>query len=186
MNKHIKFMGQTGLFGLALACALNALAAPATTLPPGADSPLLDKAVPAFTQGQLDEAQPAFTPQQLKGKVWVLNVWASWCGPCRKEHPLLVDLAKQVKVPIVGLNHQDQRDAGKQWLAQHGNPYTATVFDGDGQVGATLHVIGVPETFVVDAQGRVRYKVAGPLTPELIKTGVLPWIRSLQTAKSKP
>jgi cytochrome c biogenesis protein CcmG/thiol:disulfide interchange protein DsbE len=143
-------------------------------------SPLVGKPTPAFKLTQLDDAQKTFAPQDLKGKVWMLNVWASWCVSCRKEHPVLLDLAKQGVIPIIGFNYQDQRDAGQQWLKTHGNPYQLTAFDADGRVGMDLGVIGVPETFVIDKQGRIRYKFAGPVTPELVKDTLLPLIRELQ------
>jgi cytochrome c biogenesis protein CcmG/thiol:disulfide interchange protein DsbE len=148
--------------------------------PDGVPSPLVGKPAPAFTLSHLDDANKAFSPSQLKGQVWLLNVWASWCSSCRQEHPVMLDLAKQGVVPIIGFNYQDQRDAGRQWLVRHGNPYQLTAFDADGRVGMDLGVIGVPETFVVDKQGRIRYKFAGPVTPELLKDKLLPLIAELK------
>ncbi len=143
-------------------------------------SALLNKPVPHFSLTYLDQPDKQFSPEQLKGQVWLLNVWASWCVSCRKEHPVLLDLAKQGDVTVVGFNYQDQRDSGQQWLVQHGNPYALTAFDADGRVGMDLGVIGVPETFVVDKQGRIRYKLTGPLTPELLKTNILPLVKELK------
>lgn len=148
--------------------------------PDSLPSPLVGKPAPAFTLAQLDDAGKSFSPSQLKGQVWLLNVWASWCTSCRKEHPVLLDLARQGAVPIIGFNYQDQREAGSQWLRQHGNPYRLTAFDADGRVGMDLGVIGVPETFVIDKQGRIRYKLAGPLTPDIMKGKILPLIAELQ------
>lgn len=145
-------------------------------------SPLLGKPVPAFTLTQLEDAGKQFSPRDLKGQVWLLNVWASWCTSCRKEHPLLVDFGKQGLVPIIGFNYQDQREAGRQWLTAHGNPYQLTVFDADGRVGMDLGVIGVPETFVIDKQGRIRFKLSGPITPELLNDKLLPLIKELKRA----
>ena len=143
-------------------------------------SPLVGKPTPAFTLTLLDEPQKQFSPQQLKGQVWLLNVWASWCTSCRKEHPLLLDFAAKHVVPIVGFNYQDQREAGRQWLQQHGNPYQLTVFDADGRVGMDLGVYGVPETFVIDKQGRIRFKHAGPITDDVLQKTLLPLIKELQ------
>lgn len=148
--------------------------------PQALPSPLVGKPVPAFTLTQLDDSQKQISPAQFKGQVWVLNVWASWCTSCRKEHPVLLGLAKQGIVPLVGFNYQDQRDAGQQWLLQHGNPYQLTAFDADGRVGMDLGVIGVPETFVIDKKGQIRFKHAGPVTQELLNTTLLPLIKELQ------
>jgi cytochrome c biogenesis protein CcmG/thiol:disulfide interchange protein DsbE len=143
-------------------------------------SPLVGKAAPPFTLGQLDDPQKQFSPQHLKGQVWLLNVWASWCTSCRQEHALLVDFSRQGVLPIVGFNYQDEREAGRKWLSDRGNPYQLTAFDADGRVGMDLGVIGVPETFVIDKQGRIRYKVTGPITPEILKGKLLPLIKDLQ------
>lgn len=172
-----RFLLPLGLF-LALACTL-ALALKRGD-PQELSSPLVGKPVPAFSLSQLDDPAKSFSPRQLQGKVWLLNVWASWCTSCRQEHPLLVDFAKQGLVPVIGFNYQDQREAGQQWLGKHGNPYQLTAFDQDGRVGMDLGVIGVPETFVVDKQGRVRHKFTGPITPELLKDKLLPLIAELQ------
>lgn len=144
-------------------------------------SPLVGKPAPAFTLTHLADAHKQFSPKDLKGQVWLLNVWASWCVSCRQEHPLLVDFSKQGRnVPIVGLNYQDQREAGLKWLSQHGDPYQLTAFDADGRVGMDLGVYGVPETFLVDKQGRIRFRHAGPITPELLKGKLQPLIEELQ------
>jgi cytochrome c biogenesis protein CcmG, thiol:disulfide interchange protein DsbE len=142
-------------------------------------SPLIGKAVPSFKLPQLDKPQ-ALTPEQLKGRVWVLNVWASWCATCREELPTLLGLALQSQVPMVGMSYQDKPAQSLQWLQQYGNPYSQVAVDADGRVGMDLGVIGVPETFVVDQQGRIRHKVSGPLTPEIVKNTLLPLIKELQ------
>lgn len=118
----------------------------------------------------------------MRGKVWLLNVWASWCVSCREEHPLLVDLSRQNIVPIVGLNYKDQREAGLRWLAEHGDPYLLSAWDVDGVVGINYGVYGVPETFVIDKSGIVRYKHIGPVTPEALRTKLLPLIQELNRA----
>lgn len=148
--------------------------------PGSVPSPLVGKPAPAFNLTQLDDPGKSFGPAQLKGQVWLLNVWASWCTSCRHEHPVLLDLARRNVVPIIGFNYQDQREAGRQWLVKHGDPYKLTAFDADGRVGMDLGVIGVPETFVIDKQGRIRFKFAGPVTRELLKDKLLPLIAELQ------
>ncbi len=142
-------------------------------------SPFIGKAAPAFQLEQLHDAKRGFTPADMKGQVWLLNVWASWCVSCRVEHPLLVEMARRKVAPIVGLNYKDKRDEGLQWLAKFGDPYTLSAFDVEGQVGIDYGVYGVPETFVIDKQGIVRYKQIGPITPEALEKTILPLIRKL-------
>jgi cytochrome c biogenesis protein CcmG/thiol:disulfide interchange protein DsbE len=142
-------------------------------------SPFIGKAAPAFTLQQLHDEKVAFTPADMKGKVWLLNVWASWCVSCRVEHPLLVEMSRNGIVPIVGLNYKDKRDEGKQWLAKFGNPYVLSAYDDEGRVGIDYGVYGVPETFVIDKQGVIRYKQIGPVTPEALEKKILPLIRKL-------
>ena len=143
-------------------------------------SPLIGKPAPAFTLAQLHEPSKTLGPADLKGQVWLLNVWASWCVTCREEHPLLVGLAKANLVPIIGLDYKDETAAGKRWLAQHGDPYTVSVVDRDGRVGIDWGVYGVPETFVIDKQGVIRHKQIGALTAEVLEQKILPLIRELQ------
>jgi cytochrome c biogenesis protein CcmG/thiol:disulfide interchange protein DsbE len=143
-------------------------------------SPLIDKPAPAFALSQLHDPERKLTNADLKGKVWLLNVWASWCASCRDEHPLLMQLAAANTVPIYGLDYKDKPDAGRAWLAQNGNPYTASAVDLDGRVGIDYGVYGVPETFVIDKQGIVRYKQIGPLTPDSLQRKILPLIKDLQ------
>ena len=142
-------------------------------------SPFIGKPAPAFRVEQLHQSQLAFSPDDMKGKVWLLNVWASWCVSCRVEHPLLVELSRQKVVPIVGLQYKDQRDDGKQWLAKFGDPYTLSAHDLDGRVGIDYGVYGVPETFVIDKQGVIRYKQIGPITPEALEKKIMPLLREL-------
>jgi len=145
-------------------------------------SPLVGKPAPAFRLARLDQPDQLLAPADLAGKVWLLNVWASWCVSCRVEHPLLVELSKSKVVPIVGLNYKDRRDAGLQWLAQHGDPYDVSVVDADGRVGIDWGVYGVPETFVVDKQGVIRYKHIGPVDAAAVKNKILPLVRQLQAS----
>lgn len=146
-------------------------------------SPKIDKPAPAFQVPQLHEADKTISQQDMLGKVWLFNVWASWCVSCRAEHPVLVELSKRNVVPIVGLNYKDGRDEGKQWLQQFGDPYVMSAFDADGRVGIDYGVYGVPETFVIDKTGTIRYKHIGPLTQEAVETKVLPLVQELN-AKS--
>lgn len=172
-----RFLLPLALFlGLASTLALGLKRVDPQALP----SPLVGKPVPAFNLTQLDAPQTRITPARFKGQVWVLNAWASWCVSCRKEHPVLLDLARKGVVPLVGFNYQDQREPGKQWLQKHGNPYQLTVFDEDGRVGMDLGIIGVPETFVIDKQGVIRHKHAGPVTPEWVQQTLLPLLKELQ------
>jgi cytochrome c biogenesis protein CcmG/thiol:disulfide interchange protein DsbE len=143
-------------------------------------SPFIGKPAPDFRLEQLHDEKLAFAPADMKGKVWLLNVWASWCVSCRVEHPLLVEMARRNVVPIVGLNYKDKRDEGRQWLAKFGNPYALSAFDVDGNVGIDYGVYGVPETFVIDKQGVIRYKQIGPITPEALDKTILPLIRRLE------
>jgi cytochrome c biogenesis protein CcmG/thiol:disulfide interchange protein DsbE len=115
----------------------------------------------------------------MRGKVWVLNVWASWCVACREEHPLLVEFARKRVVPIYGLNYKDQREDASAWLARFGNPYDASLFDDDGRVGIDFGVYGVPETFVIDQNGVVRLKHIGPITPDVLATKIEPLLKKL-------
>ncbi len=143
-------------------------------------SPLIDKPAPAFTLQQLHAPGKSLSAVDLKGQVWLLNVWASWCVSCREEHPLLVELGRANVVPIYGLNYKDKPEAAMAWLGEMGNPYKASIVDADGRVGIDYGVYGVPETFVIDREGIVRYKQIGPVTPQALKEKILPLVRKLQ------
>ncbi|MCX7165566.1 MAG: DsbE family thiol:disulfide interchange protein [Rhodocyclales bacterium] len=142
-------------------------------------SPLKDKPAPAFTLPQLAAADKTFSPADLKGKVWLLNVWASWCVSCRQEHPILVSFAKQSSLPIVGLNYKDQLADANMWLARFGDPYVLSAVDADGRVGIDYGVYGVPETYVVDKAGMIRMKHTGPITAESLQKQILPLVAEL-------
>lgn len=142
-------------------------------------SPLKDKPAPAFVLPQLAAANKTFSPAEMKGKVWLLNVWASWCVSCRQEHPLLVAFAKEGQVPVVGLNYKDQPADAKNWLARFGDPYVLSAVDADGRVGIDYGVYGVPETYVIDKAGTIRLKHTGPVTPESLKSQILPLVAEL-------
>ena len=145
-------------------------------------SPFIDKPAPAFSLKRLEQEQTSFSPQDMQGKVWLLNVWASWCTSCRAEHPVLLDFAQQGIAPVVGLNYMDAREDGRTWLDRHGNPYQLSVVDADGKVGTNYGVYGVPETFVIDKRGVIRLKLAGALTPEIIRDKLIPLIQELNRA----
>jgi len=165
---------------LAVFIALAAfLAVGLTRDPREVPSPFIGKAAPAFRLEQVADANMAFTPAEMKGKVWLLNVWASWCASCRVEHPVLVEMSRKNLVPIVGLNYKDRREDALQWLARYGNPYAASAYDVEGKVGIDYGVYGAPETFVIDKQGVIRYKQIGPITPEALEKKILPLIREL-------
>lgn len=143
-------------------------------------SPFIGKPAPSFSLPQVADAGQSFGNNDLKGRVSLLNVWASWCVSCRQEHPVLIELAKQNVLPIYGLNYKDEREAALGWLKRFGDPYIASAFDADGKVGIEWGVYGVPETFVIDKQGVIRYKQTGPVTEEVLKKTLLPLIRQLQ------
>lgn len=145
-------------------------------------SPFIGKPAPAFNVSQLHEPGKNISPGDMQGKVWLLNVWASWCVSCRAEHPVLMDLARQNVVPILGLNYKDGRGDGTEWLREHGDPYLLSAFDANGRIGIDYGVYGVPETFVIDKHGVIRMKHTGPLTHEVIAEKLLPLIKELNRA----
>lgn len=145
-------------------------------------SPLVDKPAPAFRVAQLRDPQASFALEEMRGKVWLLNVWASWCVSCRQEHPVLVELQRSGVVPLVGLNYKDARADALEYLARHGDPYSAIPVDPQGTVGFDYGVYGTPETFLIDAQGVIRYKHIGPLTRDTLDRVLLPKIAELSRA----
>lgn len=142
-------------------------------------SPLIGKPAPTFALTQLDKPEQTIRRDDMLGKVWILNVWASWCSACREEHPILVQYSRLNEVPIYGLNYKDERADGMAWLNSFGNPYTASLYDHDGKVGIDFGVYGVPETFVIDKTGTIRYKQIGPVTHEVLRTKIQPLIKEL-------
>jgi cytochrome c biogenesis protein CcmG/thiol:disulfide interchange protein DsbE len=142
-------------------------------------SPLIGKPAPRFTLPQLQAPERTLSVEDMRGKVWLLNVWASWCAACREEHPVLVELAKSGLVPIYGLNYKDQRSDALAWLGQFGNPYALSIADLEGRVGIDYGVYGVPETFVIDKNGMIRHKQIGPVTPEILHSKILPLVKAL-------
>ena len=143
-------------------------------------SPLIGKPAPEFQLQQLHDTGKTLTSRDNLGKVWLLNVWASWCVSCRDEHPVLVELARTGIVPVYGLNYKDERDDALQWLRQFGDPYTVSIVDREGRTGIDYGVYGVPETYVIDKEGVIRYKQIGPVTVEALQSKILPLVRELQ------
>lgn len=137
-------------------------------------SPLLGRPAPSFVLPALREADPMVDSESLRGRPWILNVWASWCVSCRAEHPVLTALARRAGVPVIGLNWKDRREDALAWLGRFGDPYHAIAFDPDNRVGIEWGVYGTPETFLIDAAGIVRYKRVGPLSPEIVEREILP------------
>lgn len=173
--KYLKFLLPLGVFfGLVVFLAIGLKLDPKEV-----PSPLIDKSAPEFSLTQLDTPSQVIRKDDLLGKVWMLNVWASWCVACRQEHPLLVKFSQRKLLPIYGLNYKDERTDGLKWLARFGNPYDASLYDRDGRVGIDWGVYGVPETFIVDRQGIVRFKHIGPLTPEVVRLKIEPLVRQL-------
>jgi cytochrome c biogenesis protein CcmG, thiol:disulfide interchange protein DsbE len=165
---------------IAVFLALVALLGVGLTLNPReVPSPLVGKAAPNFQLPQLHEPEKEFSEKDMLGKVWLLNVWASWCVSCREEHPVLVEFAKSGVAPLYGLNYKDQRKDGLAWLKQFGNPYVLSAYDHEGRIGIDYGVYGVPETYVIDKKGVIRYKRIGPLTPEILKQKVVPLVAEL-------
>ncbi len=143
-------------------------------------SPLVGKPAPAFALPLLHKPESSFAPKDMQGRVWLLNVWASWCVSCRQEHPILVELAKSGLVPIYGLNYKDPREDALKWLKQFGDPYTLSIVDAEGRVGIDYGVYGVPETYVIDKAGVIRYKQIGPVTQDALEKTILPLVKELQ------
>jgi cytochrome c biogenesis protein CcmG/thiol:disulfide interchange protein DsbE len=144
-------------------------------------SPLIGKAAPAFELVQLQQPGKKLGTADMKGQVWLLNVWASWCVSCRVEHPLLVELAKANVVPVIGLNYKDQREDALPWLKRNGDPFKYSLSDANGRIAMDYGVYGVPETYVIDQKGVIRYKHVGPLTPEVVQKKVAPLVQELRT-----
>ncbi|WP_294251159.1 DsbE family thiol:disulfide interchange protein [Propionivibrio sp.] len=162
-------------------------------------SPLVGKPAPMFTLPQVAAPTQTFSPREMLGQVWLLNVWSTWCVSCRQEHPVLVEMAKNKAVTLVGLNYKEVRgdgaldadkisadaemklalDRSNAWLNKHGNPYRLSVLDLDGRVGIDYGVYGVPETYVIDKAGVIRMKHTGPITLEAFSGEILPLITEL-------
>ena len=142
-------------------------------------SPLIGKPAPAFELPLLASPDKTFSQKDMAGKVWILNVWASWCPPCLVEHPVISRLAASGAAPVIGLNYKDARSDALPWLARNGNPSFASIHDASGRIGIDYGVYGVPETYVIDRRGVIRYKHIGPLTPEVTQQKIEPLLKQL-------
>jgi cytochrome c biogenesis protein CcmG/thiol:disulfide interchange protein DsbE len=144
-------------------------------------SPLIGKPAPPFELPLLNEPDKRFSQKEMLGKVWIMNVWASWCPPCLVEHPVVTRIARSGLAPVVGLNYKDTRDEALPWLKRNGDPYQLIVFDASGRIGIDYGVYGVPETYVIDRKGIIRYKHIGPLTADVVQKKVEPLVRELNS-----
>lgn len=173
-----RFLVPLGLFLVLAAFLLIGLYKDPREVP----SPLIGKPAPAFEMVHLRDASQTFSRDQMKGKVWLLNVWGSWCPACRDEHAQLMEMSRQNVLPIIGMNYKDKNADALAWLAQYGDPYTLSVIDPKGAVGLDFGVYGAPETFLIDKNMQIRYKHIGPLTPQVWEGKLLPLIKELQNA----
>jgi len=173
-------MKKTAIPLLIFAVLLVFLAIGLTRNPSEVPSPLINKPAPVFQLPLLHTPEKVFDSKSMQGQVWLLNTWASWCVACREEHPVLMEYAKTKSIPLIGLDYKDKPADGRKWLARFGNPYDFSISDLDGRVGIDFGVYGVPETFLIDKQGLIRYKHIGPVTPQALKETIIPLIQELQ------
>lgn len=175
MRKRLLFLVPLAAFVALAAAFYLGLGRDPTLIP----SPLIGRPVPPFTAAALLPDHPGLSSSDLKGQVQIVNVFASWCVPCRAEHPLITDLSAQGLV-VHGLNWKDKPDDARAWLSELGTPYRRVGSDLTGRAGINLGVYGVPETYVIDADGVVRYKYTGPLQERIVQNEILPLLRALQ------
>lgn len=176
MNRAIKFLIPLILFLIAVGFLAKGLFLDPHEVP----SPLVGKPAPRFQAPVLGEGSKTFTSEEMKGKVWLLNVWASWCPACRDEHPVLMAMAKTGQIAMYGLDYKDTDAEALAVLKEHGNPYNAVATDADGKIGIDYGVYGVPETYVIDKAGVIRYKQIGPITEEILLTKIIPLLKELE------
>jgi cytochrome c biogenesis protein CcmG/thiol:disulfide interchange protein DsbE len=169
-HRMLKYLVPVGLFAVLVGFLYFGLGRDKETLP----SPLIGKAAPVFELTRLDDPSKTFSNAELAGKPYVLNVWGSWCIGCRQEHGALLEIARRGEIPIIGLNYNDDREAALNWLQQLGDPYVLSAFDGEGRVGIDWGVYGAPETFLVDANGKVIKKHVAPITVEIWEQEFVP------------
>ena len=161
--------------------ALGALLAAGLTLNPREiPSPLIGKAVPQFALPPVQGRSLGLASTDLRSEVSIVNVFASWCVACKEEHPLFMQIRREGLVPLHGLNYKDRPADAAKWLDELGDPYTRTGADLDGRVAIDWGVYGVPETFVIDRDGRIAYKHIGPITPRLLHETLQPLIARLR------
>lgn len=161
--RRLKFFLPVAAFAAVVALFVQGLQRDPTIVP----SPFIGKPTPSFDLPRLLAPDARLTQEDLKGEVSLFNVWASWCPGCAQEHELLMAIGTQSDVPIYGLNWKDERPAALKWLEQRGNPYVAVGVDRENITGIDWGVYGAPETFLIDADGTILYKLVGPLTPQL-------------------
>jgi len=142
-------------------------------------SPLINKSAPDFQLQQLSEPAKIISAKEMRGKVWLLNFWGTWCVACREEHPVLVKYSKTNAVPIYGVDYKDDRAAAIQLLAEEGNPYTMTLSDPEGRTSIDYGVYGAPESYLIDKNGVIRFKQIGPITDEVWNNKILPLAKQL-------
>ena len=171
----LRYLVPLGIFGLIAAFLAIGLSLNPREVP----SPFIDKPAPVIDLPRLYEPS-RITNDSMRGSPWILNVWASWCVACRAEHDLLVEFSKSYSTPIVGLNYKDASKDAKRWLQDLGNPYTSIAVDLDGKTGIEWGVYGVPETFVMDRNGVVKYKHIGPLDAEVMQSKIVPLLEQLE------
>ncbi len=176
MNRYLRYSIPLIVFAVIAAFLFKGLGMNPREIP----SPLIGKSVPEFTLPSLEQVETQISNKDLLGNIYLLNVWATWCVSCRAEHETLVELSRSGKVDIVGLNWKDDRDKAQVWLRQLGNPYSVNIFDQKGRTAIDLGVYGAPETFLVDSQGIIRFKHAGPVTHDLFNSKILPLIEQLK------
>jgi len=143
-------------------------------------SPLIGKPAPDFELPLLYQLEKSLTDEDLKGRVSLVNVWASWCVSCRYEHELLMDISRNTDIPVIGINYKDEHADAMKWLRDRGDPYESIVFDYEGRAAIDWGVYGTPETFIVDQQGIIRYKHVGPITKEKLSQDLMPLIQGLK------
>jgi len=179
MARYLRYLIPLLLFTLLVGLLYRGLSLDPKLVP----SPLIGKPMPGFTLTRLDDPDKTISDADLKGKISLLNVWATWCTSCRAEHETLVEFARTGKVAIYGLNYKDDRADAQRWLMQLGNPYIANAFDPDGRTGIDWGVYGAPETFIMDKHGIIRHKHIGPLTGQVIASEILPLIAKLEASE---
>jgi len=147
-------------------------------------SPFIDKPAPAFELPRLYQTTQTVTPDDMLGKVWMLNVWASWCVACRAEHAVITQLIQATELDVIGLNYKDAPEEAKRWLQHFGNPYYAIAVDAEGRTGIDWGVYGVPETFIIDQHGKIRLKHIGPVSETDARDTLMPLIAQLRQEAS--
>jgi cytochrome c biogenesis protein CcmG/thiol:disulfide interchange protein DsbE len=173
--RSLKFLIPGALFAVLVVFLLIGLSRDPREIP----SPLIGKPAPEFRLPVLQQPEQFWSPSQMRGQVWLLNVFASWCVPCLVEHPLLMQMSRDRSLPIVGFNYKDEPATATRWLGKHGDPYQRIVADRTGSAAFDYGVYGVPESFLIDRNGTIRFKHVGPLTPEVVNAKLMPLVREL-------